>query len=144
MPSIRILIVDDHEFIRRGICELLTRHPDLDVVCEASNGYEAILNAEQYKPNVILLDISIPDMNGLQAAPLIKKAAGNAEILIVTNHDHMVFVRQAFGAGARGFLLKTDLAADLVTAIREVHRKKQFLSRSIRTGDSPAVLPNSA
>ena len=132
MTSIRILIVDDHELVRRSICKLLTTQPDLDVVCEASDGYEAVHKAEAYQPHVVLLDIGIPEVNGLVATPLIKKVAPNAEILIVTSHDHLFFVHEAFAAGARGFLSKTDLAAELISAIRDVHSKKKFVSKHLK------------
>ncbi len=82
---------------------------------------------------MVLLDISIPELNGLQAAPLIVKAAKNTEILIVTNHEHPFVVREAFEAGARGFLLKSDIAREMVTAIREVHLKKRFVSSGAHT-----------
>jgi DNA-binding NarL/FixJ family response regulator len=132
MDSIRILVVDDHEILRRHICTVLGTQPGLDVVAEACSGPEAIQKAEQHQPNVVLLDISIPEINGLMAAPLIKKVAPSAEILIVTSHDNLFFVREAFAAGVRGFLIKTDISSDLIPAVRQVHLKRQFVSKKLR------------
>jgi DNA-binding NarL/FixJ family response regulator len=129
--------VDDHELIRRNICGLLTTQPDLSVVCEASAGHEAVRKASEYQPDVVLLDIGLPDLNGLLAAPLIKKAAPKAEILIVTNNESSFFVREALGAGARGFLCKSQLSAELIPAVREVHARKQFISKSLALHDQP-------
>ena len=126
LQCIRILVVDDHELVRRAISDMLDRHSDLRVVGDASDGLEAIRKAEEYQPDVVLLDISIPQLNGLQAAPLIIKAAKNTEILIVTNHEQPLAVRAAFEAGARGFLLKSDIDREMVTAIRQVHLKKNL------------------
>ena len=112
---------------------MLDRHSDLQVVGDASDGHEAIRKAEEYQPDVVLLDISIPELNGLQAAPLIIKAAKNTEILIVTNHEQPFVVREAFEAGAQGFLLKSDIAGEMVTAIRQVHQKNRFVSSGAHT-----------
>jgi DNA-binding NarL/FixJ family response regulator len=126
------LIVDDNELVRRGICDLLASELDLEVVSEASNGYGAIRKAEEHKPDVVVLDISMPELNGLQATPLIKKVAESAEILTITNHSDLYFVRESFATGARGFLLKDDISTDLITAIKTVYAKKPFVSRTVR------------
>jgi DNA-binding NarL/FixJ family response regulator len=132
LAAIRVLIVDDNELVRRGICDLLTSERDLEVICEASTGYEAIRKAEEHRPDVVVLDISMPELNGLQATPLIKKVAESAEILIITNHSDLYFVRASFATGARGFLLKDDISTDLITAIKTAYEKKTFVSRTIR------------
>jgi DNA-binding NarL/FixJ family response regulator len=124
-------VVDDHELLRNKICLLLSGEPDLDVVGQAAGGIEAIRKAEQYQPHVVLLDISIPELNGIMAAPLIKRAAPGTEILMVTNHSNSFMVRSAFRAGVRGYLNKTDLGLELVGAVRQVHLKKPFLSASV-------------
>ncbi|HXU18522.1 MAG TPA: response regulator transcription factor [Terriglobales bacterium] len=131
MPAIRILLVDDHQLIRRNLCNLLATDPEFNVISQASSGFEAVRKAQECQPDVILLDVSIPDLNGLHAAPLIKRTAPDAEILFVTQYDNPFFVRQAFAAGARGFLIKSDAGAELLTAVRTVHLKKRFISRSI-------------
>jgi DNA-binding NarL/FixJ family response regulator len=129
---IRILVVDDHEILRRNICNLLMTEMDLDVVSQASTGREAVARAEQHQPHVVVMDISMPELNGLAAAPLIKKVAPSAEILIVTGHATPSVLREAFGAGARGFLSKNDIATDLIQAVRAVHSQQQFLSTAVK------------
>jgi DNA-binding NarL/FixJ family response regulator len=137
------LVVDDHEVIRKKVCRLLATQPDFIVVCEASAGREAVLRASEHQPDVVVLDISLPDLNGLLAAPLIKKASPAAEILIVTNNETSFFVREALSAGARGFLCKSQLAAELIRAVRDVHAKKRFVSEAVtlnaKSGNSPGT-----
>ena len=132
---IRILVVDDHEILRRNICNLLMTETDLDVVSQASTGREAVARAEQHQPHVVVMDISMPELNGLAAAPLIKKVAPSAEILIVTGHATPSVLREAFGAGARGFLSKNDIATDLIQAVRAVYSQQQFLSTAVKSLD---------
>jgi len=129
---IRILVVDDAEVLRRVICRALSAHPECQVVSEASNVISAIEKAKEHQPDVVLLDISMPDLNGLQAIPWIKKVAPRSEVLIVTQHNNRFFVREAFAKGARGFLSKGDLGAELHEAVIEVLLKKRFLSTSVR------------
>jgi len=131
LTAIRILLVDDHELVRRTFFDLLHAQPDLEVVGEAASAFEAIRKAEEHQPDVVLLDISIPELNGLQAAPLIKKVAPTAEILFVTQYDNPFFVREAFASGGRGFLTKMDAGSELLSAVRMVHLKRKFTSRSI-------------
>lgn len=133
MPVIKILIVDDHELIRRYIAGILATECDFDVVGQAGDGMEAVRRAEECQPDVVLLDIGLPGLNGLQAVPLIKRVSPKAEILMVTSHDHPFFVREAFDAGARGFLAKSDVAAELINAVCNVHLRKQFLSQTVRS-----------
>ena len=132
MNLIRILVVDDHEILRRNICNLLMTETDLDVVSQASTGREAVERAEEHQPHVVVMDISMPELNGLVATPLIKKVAPSAEILIVTGHNTPSVLQEAFGAGARGFLSKDDIATDLIQAVRAVHSQKQFLSTAVK------------
>lgn len=145
MARIRILVVDDHEMIRRGMCGLLSAQPDFDVVCQVSSGTEAVRKAEEYQPDVVLLDLSIPELNGFQAAPLIKKIAPNCEILIVTQYDNSFLAREAFAVGARGFVTKNRISAELIAAVRVVYSKKNFLSKGMRdavfgtAAEDPAV-----
>lgn len=133
LPAIKILIVDDHELIRRYIAEILATQRDFNVVGQAGDGMEAVRRAEQFQPDVVLLDIGLPGLNGLQAVPLIKRVSPKAEILMVTSHDHPFFVKEAFDAGARGFLAKSDVSAELIDAVSDVHRRRQFVSKTVRT-----------
>jgi DNA-binding NarL/FixJ family response regulator len=132
VAQIRILIADDHELVRLGIRSVLSTQPDFLIVSEASDGVEAIANAKQYQPDVILLDLSMPQLNGLAATPVIKEVAPNTQILIVTDHESPAFVRQAFTAGASGFLPKADLGKELVMAVRKVNAGGSFLSERMR------------
>jgi two-component system, NarL family, response regulator NreC len=131
LPSIRILVVDDHDVVRRNLCDLLTTEPDLAVVDEAVSGHEAVDKAQKLQPNVILLDISMPELNGLVATRLIKKVAPDSEILIVTSHRELFLVREAFIMGARGFLCKSDVPTELIGAVRQVYSKQKFLSKDL-------------
>ena len=128
MPAIRILVVDDHLIVRRTLCSLISAQADMEVVGEAADGMQAIRKAEKHQPDVVLLDIAIPEINGLHAAPLIKQVAPDAEILMVSQYEERFFARHAFAAGARGFLGKTHATAELVLAVRQVYSKKRFVS----------------
>lgn len=141
MVRIRILLVDDHEVIRRNIRRLLTAHDDFDLFAEASNGTDAIEMAREHQPDVILLDISMPEPNGLAALPLIRKVAPNARVLMITSHDAANFARAALDAGARGFLTKSDLSAELALAIRQVYGNETFVSEklNLESNDKPNV-----
>jgi DNA-binding NarL/FixJ family response regulator len=130
LGAIRILVVDDHAIVRHALCALLGAEPGMEVVSEASDGLQAIRKAEEYQPDVVLLDVAIPEINGLHAAPLIKRAAPDAEILMVSQYEDRFFARHAFAAGARGFLTKTHATAELVGAVRQVFAKKRFVSTS--------------
>lgn len=138
---IRILVVDDHDLVRKTLCRLLVAQPDLSVVGVAVTGLEAIRKAEDLQPDVVLLDIGLPELNGLHAAPLIKKVAPRSEILFVTQYEEQFFARQAFAVGARGFLTKTGVASELIPAVRKVHARKKFLSERIKRG-AESVAPN--
>jgi DNA-binding NarL/FixJ family response regulator len=140
--AIRILVVDDAEVVRKAICRILSTHPECQVVSEASNAGTGIENARRHQPDVILLDISMPEMNGLQAISLIRNVAPHAEILMVTQHDSRFFVREAFAAGARGFLNKSDLGAELANAVSSVFLKNRFLSKSVTPVSSSRTVKN--
>ena len=129
--TIRVLVVDDAKLIRERICLILAEHPEFKVVAQASNAAEAIKHAKEFQPDVVLLDIAMPNLNGLQASPLIKSAAPQTEILIVTQYVNSFFVREAFAVGARGFLTKSDAGAELATGVREVFSKRKFVSKSL-------------
>ena len=122
MSVIRVLVVDDSELVRKRLCLMLAKHTEIQVVAEAASALEAIEKVKQYQPDVVLLDIAMPELNGLQATSLLKNVAPQTEILIVTQ----------YAAGARGFLKKSDAGAELVQAVTAVFTKKQFLSKSLR------------
>lgn len=128
LAKIRVLVVDDHDLVRQTLCSLVNIQPDMTVIAEAVDGVEAIRTAQQHKPDVVLLDIGLPGLSGLSAAGLIQKAAPNCEILIVTQYEEQFFMRHSLAVGARGFLTKTRVKAELISAIRNVFSKKQFVS----------------
>jgi two-component system nitrate/nitrite response regulator NarL len=113
---------------------MLGEHPQVNVVAEASSPLDAIEKAKHCQPDVVLLDIVMPELNGLLATPLLKNVAPQAEVLIVTQYDNRFFVREAFAAGARGFLAKSDAGTELLQAVTDVFSKKRFVSRSLQPG----------
>ena len=137
---ISVLVVDDIQLIRERLSAILSESSDVVVVAEASNGREAIERARKYQPDVVLLDISMPQLNGLQAAPLIKQAAPAAQILIVTQHNSHFLIRAAFAVGVLGFMEKKNAGTELLNAVKDVFSKKTFVSRGLQFSfDSPAT-----
>ena len=128
---LRILIADDHEVLRRGLLALLEQHADWHVIGEASNGREAVKLALKTRPNVALLDLSMPEMNGLEVTRAIRKELPNTEVLIFTVHESEDLVRDVLAAGARGYLLKTELTHNIVAAIESLAEHKPFFSWQI-------------
>jgi DNA-binding NarL/FixJ family response regulator len=127
----RILVADDHEVVRRGLCALLRAQPNWEVCGEASNGREAVEQALKLKPEVLILDIGMPNLNGLEAARQVLKSNPNIKILILTLHDSDQVVREVLNAGARGFLLKSDAARDLVAAVEALRRNQTYFTPKV-------------
>jgi DNA-binding NarL/FixJ family response regulator len=125
---LRILIADDHEVARRGIRSLLESHPGWDVCAEAKDGRDAVELATSTKPDLVLLDIGMPNLNGLEAARQILAINPNVAILILTMHDSDNVIREVLRAGARGFLLKSDAGRDLVAAVEALESQKTFFT----------------
>jgi DNA-binding NarL/FixJ family response regulator len=127
----RILVADDHEVVRRGLCALLRSQPDWEVCSEASDGREAVEKVLTMKPDVVILDIGMPNLNGLEATRQILKTNPRVKILILTLHDSDQVVQEVLNAGARGFLLKTDAAAELVAAVDALRRGKVYFTPKV-------------
>ena len=125
---LRILVADDHELVRRGIRGLLRARRGWTVVGEAMNGREAVEKANRLKPDVAILDISMPDLDGLQATRRIREAVPTTEVVVLTMHESDQMVRRVLDAGARGYVLKSDLATHLVKAVKDVCAGKMFLT----------------
>jgi DNA-binding NarL/FixJ family response regulator len=125
---IRILLADDHDIMRRGLRDILNTYEGWEVCGEASNGRDAVRMAEELKPDVVVLDLSMPDLNGIEACRVIKKTLSNTEVLIYTLHETEQLIRKALTAGARGFVLKSDAEVKLVEAIDALSRHKPFLN----------------
>ena len=126
--TLRILVADDHELVRRGILGLLRAQRGWTVVGEAMNGREAVEKANRLKPDVAILDISMPDLDGLQATRRIREAVPTTEVVVLTMHESDQMVRRVLDAGALGYVLKSDLATQLVKAVKDVSAGKQFLT----------------
>lgn len=131
MSVLRILIADDHEVARKGIRSLLESHPEWEVCAEASDGREAAECASRLTPDVILLDIGMPNLNGLDAARQILSTNPDARILILTVHDSEQVVREVLDVGASGFLLKSDAGRDLLAAVEALQRRRTFFTSSV-------------
>ena len=131
MATFRILLADDHEVVRKGLCALLTMQPDWEVCGEASDGRDAVEKAQKLRPDVVILDIGMPSLNGLEATRHILKANPGTKVLILTLHDSDQVVREVLNAGARGFLLKSDAARDLVAAVEALRRDKTYFTSKV-------------
>jgi len=131
MPKIRILIADDHKIVRQGIRKLLETEPDLQIVGEACDGRDATIKTQQLKPDLVLMDIAMSNLNGLEATRQIKKMLPKTKILILTMHKNEEYILQSLQAGASGYLLKESAVEDLVSAIHSVYELDSFLSPAI-------------
>jgi DNA-binding NarL/FixJ family response regulator len=127
----RVLIVDDHAFIRRGVQTILQPYPEWEFCGEADNGNDAIRLADELKPEIIIMDLSMPGLNGIEATRAIRKFQPEAKIVLLTLHESADLVRSAFRAGARGYLLKTDAEQELVKALTVVVGDGTYISPRI-------------
>ena len=118
---LRVLVVDDSEIVRRGICQILQTQVDLEVICEASDGADAVRKAREHRPDIVLLDITMPVMNGFEAARRIKHELPSTLILMVSQFDSAPFQREAITAGASGYVVKSNAASELIPALRKLH-----------------------
>lgn len=131
MPKIKVLVVDDHAIVRDGIYALLGLMADIELVGEATNGREAIERVEKLLPDVVLMDIAMPLMDGLEATRRICKQFPKTKVIALTQYNDHEFVFPMFEAGARGFICKTAASSELLTAIRSVYRGDSYLSPSV-------------
>jgi DNA-binding NarL/FixJ family response regulator len=130
MP-IRILLADDHTIVRDGLRALLDRQSDMSVVAEAADGRECVKLAERHSPDVVIMDVAMPEMNGIEAARRILSADPKTSVLILSMHRDESYVLRALRAGARGYLLKDSPRDDVLTAIRTVAAGRSYLSRQV-------------
>jgi DNA-binding NarL/FixJ family response regulator len=136
MKRIRILLADDHPVVRRGFQMILAEQSDMEIVGEAGNGREALELAAKLKPDVVVMDVAMPELNGIEATRRMAENAPHARVLALSMHKDSVYVRETLRAGARGYLLKDSVAADLVSAVRAVAAGEGYLSPAV----SDAVL----
>lgn len=129
--KIKVLIAEDHTIVRQGLSVLINRQPDMQVVSEAENGKEAIEKTKELRPDVVLMDIAMKNMNGVEATARIKKMAQEVKVLVLTMYDNEEYIFQILRSGASGYLLKDAAMTDLISAIRAVNRGESYLSPSI-------------
>jgi len=127
----RVLVVDDHAFVRRGIQSLLHAFPEWEFCGEADNGEDAIRLAGELRPEVIIMDVTMPRLNGIEATLAIRKTQPEVKIVLLTLHESADLVRTAFRAGARGYLLKTDAERELLSALTAVMGEGTYVSPRI-------------
>jgi DNA-binding NarL/FixJ family response regulator len=124
--AVRILIADDHPVVRHGLRTLLAGHQGWEVIAEAADGVEAVDMADRLNPDVVVLDVSMPRMHGLEACRLIREKTPDCEILMVTQHDSPQMMREALLCGAKGYVVKTDAPRDLLAAVEAVSQHRSF------------------
>jgi DNA-binding NarL/FixJ family response regulator len=118
--TLRVLVVDDNESVRRSIRQILHSQADIEVVCEATDGTEAVRKLGEYLPDVVLLDITMPSMNGLEVAEIMKRDFPSVQVLIVTQHDSRGFQWGALAAGVSGYVIKSNAGTDLIPELRRI------------------------
>ena len=118
--TLRVLVADDNESVRRSICHILHSQADIEIVCEAVDGTDALRKLKEYQPDVILLDITMPTMNGLEAAEIIKREFPGVQVLVVSQHDSRGFQWGALAAGVSGYVIKSNAGTDLIPELRRI------------------------
>ncbi|HXW91553.1 MAG TPA: response regulator transcription factor [Terriglobales bacterium] len=127
----RILVADDHELVRRGLCALLQSRPGWEICGEAADGREAVEKARSLKADAVIMDIGMPTLNGLEATRQILKANPQVKVLVLTLYDSDQMIREVLDAGASGFLLKSDAARDLISAVQALHRGNTYFTSRV-------------
>ena len=125
---IRVLIAEDHTIVRQGLARLLSDQPGLDVVGEATNGQKAVAMTERLKPDILIMDIAMPKMNGVEASKKIRKLMPNIKILILSMYSHEHYIHELLDVGVSGYLLKDSDGSDIIKAINDAMKNKTFLS----------------
>jgi DNA-binding NarL/FixJ family response regulator len=131
MITLRILIVDDHAVVRRGVRALLESHADWEICGEATNGRDAVEEARRLKPDIVVMDLSLPGLNGLDATRQILQESPGTEVLVLTMHHSEELARDVLQAGARGYVLKRDADEDLIAAVESLRQHKPFLTAAV-------------
>jgi len=129
--AINILLADDHTIVRQGLKLILSAHSDLQIVGEAANGKEAVELAAKLKPDIVLLDVAMPELNGIEATRKMVEANSRLRVLILSMHKEAVYVRETLRAGARGYILKDAIDTELLNAVRSVARGDGYISPAV-------------
>jgi DNA-binding NarL/FixJ family response regulator len=127
-PILRVLVADDSENVRRSLCQLLQAEPDIEVICEAADGFDAVQKAKDRRPDLVLMDITMPSLNGLDATRIIRQELPSIGIVILSQHDPRGFKWAALSAGANGYVVKSDAARELIPELRRVQNALSNLS----------------
>jgi DNA-binding NarL/FixJ family response regulator len=128
MGNVRIMIADDHDLMRRGLKTLIEAQPGWEICAEATKGREAIAKAEHLRPDVVIIDICMPKLNGIEATRQIRKVSPRTEVLVLSVHHSEHLIREALDAGARGFVVKSDADSELVSAVEALASHKPFFT----------------
>lgn len=128
MGNLRIMIADDHDLMRRGLKTLLEVQPGWEICAEATKGREAIAKAEQLRPDVVIIDICMPELNGIEATRHIRKISPRTEVLVLSVHHSEHLIREALDAGARGFVVKSDADTEIVSAVEALANHRPFFT----------------
>jgi DNA-binding NarL/FixJ family response regulator len=139
VESLRILVADDHEIMRKGLRSLLETQPGWQVCGEAINGRDAVAKAAELHPDIIVLDITMPELNGLQAIPQILEASPQTEVLVLTMHESEQMMEEALRAGARGYMLKSDAMRNFLAAVEALSHHRPFLTPQLSLVQPGAV-----
>jgi DNA-binding NarL/FixJ family response regulator len=129
--TIRILLADDHAVVRQGFKMILAAQPDMEIVGEAGNGREAVDAAARLQPDVVVMDVAMPELNGIEATRRLAESAPRTRVLALSMHKDSVYVREILRAGARGYLLKDSIAGDLLAAVGAVARGEGYISPAV-------------
>jgi len=132
MPKLRVLVVDDHAVVRRVICALLSQESSLEVICQAATGEDAVKKAKELRPDLIILDIGLPGISGIDAARQIRQVSPTSKIIFLSQHDSIQMAREASKVGGRGYVSKIDASTELLTAVRSLEEGQFFVSQQVR------------
>jgi DNA-binding NarL/FixJ family response regulator len=131
MTPLRIVVVDDHAIMRRGVRDLLESHPGWEVAGEAATGREAVDLARRLQPDIVVMDLSLPELNGLEATRQVRKESPRTEVLVLTMHHSEELARSVLQAGARGYVLKSDADQNLIAAVNSLRQHKPYLTSAV-------------
>lgn len=142
--KIRVLIADDHNLVRAGIASLLANKDDIEVVGEAANGKEAVDRTKALRPDIVLMDITMPVMDGIKASQQVGKVSPSTRVLVLTQYEQEEYIKRVMNCGVSGYILKSSLVDDLTTAIRTVYGGKRFITPAVSEKLMDAYIRNSS